>query len=727
MKKSSLSVRILTVLLSVAVLCSSLFVLPLSAEEYAGAHGIISPDSKLGASLSSLTDEEVEDRQWSNLAASSSGKEPLKLPIYCSRANIRYTPSSEANSYTPSRLARLVDGEVSDSNYGNGNNYGGGVALQRNPQYATPSVVMPKIQIDLGEQKEISEILISWASGAPVKAYNIYASKTRDFSTTYTWFSDYSGRPEQILSVTGETEASCNRLITLDTPAVYRYIVIEFREFSDETKDYSGEEWTGVLLTELGVYAAGDGMPEYTVENITDETYISAHHAENLVAGPISLTYGGSADDGALLYDGKTDMGFTVSVESGQKLRLTAKLDGVPMVDSFLISTSEACSSVSYRVFAGMGGETVFSGENYVAHRKYKAGDLKTSLLKLSEPRLASCIGIQFSSSVTVEELGAVIELLEIAVYGDKPEELDVTTSVSDTSAVNSDKTAARKSENLLGDGYCYITLSDGCTLQNTDGGAVEFPRSLDMLYDGDAATDSFDGSEKGGALEFKGTSAPYRITLDMGYVPAQINELLVYGLESKEIGAYHLYFSDDADALFTAASWVGYYENTDSSCAQLIRFRQPHKEQFVGIEITDSGADVKAFYLKEIAVYGVRDFSGIPQSVYAYEVKEDIVNQAYINENHAYNLIRYARSTNTFDNGDAYTLKSIGSAATDGTVYDNTAYTWWTTAEFKPCCATYSLGQTVPIDRIMFASNYDSSTNYSTYLYEIYISTDKD
>lgn len=723
MKKNSLSVRILAVLLSVAVLSASLFILTLSAEEYIGAVGIVSPESKLGASLSSLTDQEVEARHWNNLAASSSSKEPLKLPIYSSRANIRYTPSAEASSVTPSRLSNLIDGDVLDSNYGNGKNYGGGIALQRNPYYSNSSEVMPKIQIDLGKEIEISEILISWASGAPVKAYNIYASKTRNFSTSYTWFNDYSGKPEHILSVVEEKEAVCNRLITLDAPAVYRYIVIEFREFSDETKDYSGSEWTGVLLTELGVYAKDNALPEYTVDNINDDGFIASNHAENLVIGPFSLTYGSSKDDGALLYDGKTDVSYTVSVESGQKLRLTARLDGIAMVDSFLISTSERCASVSYRIFAGMGEETVFSGENYVAYRKYRAGDSKTSLFKLNEPCLASCIGIQFTSYITVNELEAVIELLEIAVYGDKPEELDVATSLSDATAVNSDKTEARKSENLLGDGYSYIILSDGCKLQNTDSKSVDFPRSLDMLYDGDALSNSFDGSEKGGALEFKGTGAPYRITLDMGYVPVEINELLIYGLENKEIGDYHLYFSNDADTLFSAESWVGYYKNTDSSFAQLVRFKQSHKEQFVGIEITNTGADNKVFYLKEIAVYGVREFSDIPQPVYTYEVKEDIVNQAYVKENHAYNLIRYARSSNTFDNGEQYTVQSFGSTVTDGTVYDNTAYTWWSTAEYNVCRATYSLGQTVPIDRIMFASNYNSEKDYTTFIYEIYIS----
>lgn len=713
--------RILAVLLSAAVLSGTLFLLPLSAQNAGSVTGIVSPDSRVGAVLTSLTDEEVDERHWNNLAASSGSQEPLKLPIYCSRANIRYTPSSEVNSYTPSRLGNLTDGEVADSRYGNGANYGGGVALQRNPSYANPSSVMPKIQIDLGEAKEISEILISWAADAPVKAYNIYASKTRNFSVSYQWYSDYAGKPEQILSVTGETEETCNRLITLEQPAVYRYIVIEFRQFSDTAQDYAGQSWTGVLLTELGVYAAGEGLPEYTVDEITDASYVAGQHERNLIADVSSVLYGSSADDAALIADGRTDGTYTVTVEDGKKARLVMRLDGISAVDSVLVSFTDRSAAVGYRVFAGISEETLFSGEHYIAYRRYEPGASPTSLVRLADARLAGYVGIQFTSAVSTEQAGRILELLEIAVYGERAEDLDLVTEISAPALVNPEQTAARHGQSLLSDGYSFLSFNSAYKLSYTD---AAYPRSPEMLRDGDASSDSFDGSAAGGALQFKGGGDAFRLTVDLGFVPPAVSELLIYGLAGCEIGAYHLYFSDDPEKLFAADNWVGYYDNADGSHAQLIRFATPHTEQFIGIEITDSGSDPTAVYLKEIAVYGARDFSGIPRPVYSYTVQEDIVNQAYITENHPYNLIRYTRSDNTDDSGDSYTKKSFTSEVTDGTVYDNTAFTWWTTADFKVCRATYSLGQTVPIDRILFASNYDSSTNYTTQIYEIYIST---
>lgn len=643
-----------------------------------------------------ITDSEIIERHSENLIAG------LKPTVY---GTPFYTTLSKPY---PRKPEMLTDGKSGRTAYSHDTD-GDGV-LYGNRPVGEDDFGIVRFTYTLGEVKEIQSFMLSWTDFAPATEYKIYVSDNR--ATIFD--------SEPIVERTNEPAETFNRLITLSESVSGRYVGFEFYAKKKEGNFYD------VCLMELAAYGTETPAPDYTVDETLDTSAVSEDNLIAVASG--SATNGSSFEDIAYLYDRNADNEYSFSVKRGRTAQFVLQLDDIYWLDSVLVALADSSKKAEYMIFTGLENSNLFTVENYRASRKYTEGGGAVSLVKPGEKQLTRYIGIRFTSVGDQNEVGNILKIIELGALGEKADiQFDISDNIGDT-LLNADYVAQNADKNLLdsGDVNSYITVGNGYALQST--GEVDFPRSLDMLFDGLVQGDTFDGTAEGGALKFlKNSDNIFRLTLDLGYFDCSFDSLLLYGLEGREIVGYNIYLADSADGLYDIENWVGFFENKNSSFVQLLKFKQKRGEQFIGIEITDNGADASAVYLKEIGIYGTRDLSKKPASVYEYDVKEDIVNQEYVTENHKYNLIRYARSTNTFDDGDPYTVKSFGSPVTDGTVYDNTAYTWWSTTDFKVCRATYSLGQTVPIDRIMFASNYNSETNYSTFIYEIYISTSPD
>ena len=575
----------------------------------------------------------------------------------------------------------------------------------------------------LDDTYSIEKLLISTGSTAPAKAYNIYISDSSEklFNTV------------PVIQYTGGDSQSINRVHVLKNALKGSYIGIEFTHMTKTTWGYA------VQLLELGAY--GNRVPDgYTCDDTVTDSYVSENDSSAIhEIEKYTLSAAQSLSDPQILSDGKTDTAFTLSAQDGAKPRVTLQLCGTYMIESVLISLSQRSLSVNYSVYLGDSEEGLYTDDNIVILHNYTYGEGAPVLFTFNKEQAAKYIGVQFNTTVCEDGLNFA-ELLELSVYGKKvPEDYTVRTNISD-STLSSDYVTENHSNNLLSEGIIGMTKdtsSAGYYLAYGSGGT--YTRSLNMLADGKTSLDGYTHKEDGDTLRFDQTSngastANFKLQLDLGFFDCTVESVLIYGLKGNEIGGYNIYISDQSSDLFEYQNWVAFYNNNDCSEAQQIIFNEKLSGKYVGFEVTVKNlnesqitlaSNKQNIFIKEIAVYGERDLSQKPQPAYEYTVYEDIVDQDYVTENHKYNLIRYARSTNTLDDGTDHTSKSFSSYTTDGTVYDgSTHYTWYNTEEvFTPFCATYSLGQTVAIDRVMFASFYHSSINFSTIAYEIYIS----
>lgn len=736
MKIKIISAKLFSILMSVSILCGIFFSLPTLADS--------TTDKNQTFTMSVLTDNETAEKHASNALVTAeysaltwSGDFKYSYPytsngIYTNAAGEKQTVAE-----------RLTDGNTSDHNYGDDKNStrpaGSAVAVAKSNTVENAGF---RVRFKMQYVYEISSFLIGWADQAPVKSYNIYVTD----DPTVTTYAQLCSEENKVAYITGETVGTLNRLITLDKPVTALYICFEFTEFSI-AKNYQGGAWTGVLLTELAAYGKRL-VTGFTADDTVTDAYITEHYNDPERIKDISAFYvencnfnsDSDSEKLSLLTDGKTDAPLRVTVENSDKPQFTAELGSIYIINSLLLALSEKSLAAEYSVYLSVDKEILYDDDNIVALYTYEEGNKTPVLFTFENEYFAKYIGIQFDKTASEDGIN-FIELLETAVYGIKtPDDFNVRTSVSDKT-LNADFVIENHKNNLLTSGILSLAKStvtgDGYYLAYGEGG--NYPRSLNMLCDGQVALDGFTHKEPGDTLNFRQyTSGPgitkFRLQLDLGLFDCTIESVLIYGLKDNEIGGYNIYISDTKENLFEKENWVALYNNNDTSEVQQIVFNQKLKGKYVGFEVTvknlnkaeaSKSYNEQYIYLKEIAVYGERDQSQIPKPVYEYTVLEDIVTQEYVSTNHKYNLIRYARSTNTYDDGTDYKIKQFTSKVTDGTVYDDsTHYTGENVEEvFTPFRATFSLGQTVSIDKIMFASFYHSTIDFSTQIYEIYIS----
>ncbi|MGN0493575.1 MAG: hypothetical protein ACI4F7_08010 [Acutalibacteraceae bacterium] len=649
--------------------------------------------------------------------AGMSGNNILNTAVLDTDAHLLYSGKDEKY---PRDTAQLIDGKVENEGY-KGDEDADGLLFE--PSAAAKDSPL-RFTYKLDDAYYVERFLVSVGELAP-GAYKIYLSDSK--SALY--------NTEPVSEYKKGTKKIHNRLEVLEVGRRCTYIGFEF---SDIPETDSG---AALCLLELGAY--GYVMPkEYTDNDSLEENYIENNYSgaikEISCIELINCEY--DSKKLPLLSDGKTDGALRVAIKDGEKAQLTVELGAMYFVDSVLVALTEKSLPAGYSIYLSEDREKLYTEDCLYVIKTYNSGDKTPALYSFDEPHYIKYIGIQFDEGAT-DSNGDFAELSELNIYGMKVgDAYTVRTNVSDDT-LNEEFVTENHSRNLLTEGIISLVAStisgDGYYLAYGEGGT--YPRSLNMLCDGQVALDGFTHKEPGDTLNFRQyTSGPgttkLRFKLDLGYFDCSIQSIMLYGLKGNEIGRYNIYISDDKNTIFDRKNWVAFYDNTDCSAAQEIVFNEKLSGHFVGVEITVKNLNpaeaAKAYneqnvYLKEIAVYGERDESQIPKPAYEYTVYEDIVDQEYVSANHKYNLIRYARSTNTYDDGTDYKIKSFTGKVTDGTVYDgSTHYTGENVEEvFTPFRATYSLGQTVTIDKVLFASFYHNSIDFSTQIYEIYIS----
>ena len=139
--------------------------------------------------------------------------------------------------------------------------------------------------------------MIGWNQAHPIKGYNIYVSNSNPYWTNYA-----DPNATLVVSEHGETEATCNRLITLEQPVSAYLVIFEFT-LNDFSEVSDSENIRRILLTELAVYSTTPESVEFYSVNsgygadslftdveIADSAYVIDASANNVSALRIQST-----------------------------------------------------------------------------------------------------------------------------------------------------------------------------------------------------------------------------------------------------------------------------------------------------------------------------------------------------------------------------------------------------------------------------------------------------
>ena len=243
----------------------------------------------------------------------------------------------------------------------------------------------------------------------------------------------------------------------------------------------------------------------------------------------------------------------------------------------------------------------------------------------------------------------------------------------------------------------------------------------------------------------------PVRITYDLKS-EKQIVHLMLASLREMDVNAspqnIEIYISNNKQELYDGKNSVISYNNRDSSIGEgryydssyafRLSSEQPRSGRYIGFRILNPNGSGENNYLRisELGAYSeyIIPKTPIPVPNYTYDVEENIVTQEYLDSVADSNLIRYSSIEKSDRRGNVISDSEL-SALVDGTVYDGddgnsstdkTCYRYWASGRGE-VRFTFDMLQSVPVDKVMFASYYNPSADFCTALYAVYISDSRE
>ena len=366
-----------------------------------GAYESVSEDLKKEYAKSSMTDESV---------AAWSGSSLLKGIYRTSGYGSVYQVSTKWNttnkvqdadsyfsrgtldnsSYWPNEIKRLTDGSVKptwaiNTAAGDTQTTPSGSAVRVSSLESAPSDSAIRFAFYFEGKRTFSSFLIGWNQVCPVKGYNIYVDSS-------TWVRPANPNATLVVSEHGETEATCNRLITLEQPVTATQVIFEFT-LDDFSEVSDSETVKRILLTELAVYSTTPETVEfYSVNNgygddsvftdveIADSAYVIDASANNVSALRIQST----SDEEYNVYlssDSTTANAYTTFELTGSKLLTSSQT----LNSGYIIITGAAAQKVgfnsSFAIMPGdLSGNGLIQADDLAMIRKELLGNTDFSL-----------------------------------------------------------------------------------------------------------------------------------------------------------------------------------------------------------------------------------------------------------------------------------------------------------------------------------------------------------
>ena len=606
MQKLNFGRRLFSAILSVILILGAVLAVPVSADEADG----------LGYTLSTLTHREVAARHSNNELLSTATYRDIRNLSGSYIFTWRYSLDSATSK------GRMIDGNTSDYNFGDGktaNNIertaGSGAALQTSTEDETNAV---RLVFDMGSSKLMSSFLISWAEIAPVKSYKIYVSSNTAWS--------YSSNMQLVADVTGETTASCNRLITLDTAVTARTVVFEFTAAGftkGATDPYTSDTFNGIVLTELGVYGY--------ISDVTNEKVLEMS-SDNLLAQGT-----GSVASGTLYYKESTtaqylrDIGYLTNGETGDTsfkhtedgdavifgtssadtpVKITYDLAKSMEIAKLLLSWTSDSPAAAYNIYLSDSSDGLYSEDNCIVAKTNEPAVTFNRLITLDTAKTGRYIGFEFTGLTDMSTPDAYcVALMELGAYG----------YISD---ITNSEIKAISESNMLADGVFYNTTGK----YYYDSGTKDYLRNASYLTNGLAGRTGYTHSTDEDGIIFGASGDLIQISYDL-LGTKKIEKVLLSWTTDAPATAYNVYIGDTMEGLYDEANLVVAKTNEPSSTFnRLITLDEVQSGHYIGFEFTSltykSTPGANCVVLMELGAYE-------PLSSEAYTVNVDYIENS--------------------------------------------------------------------------------------------------
>lgn len=540
-----------------------------------------------------------------------------------------------------------------------------------------------------------------------------------------------------------------------------------------------GDANNHLQFAEIGAYADTSAMGYSVKSEAVDESWLNENNSENLLSAAegLSITAESAMEGFSNVSETKGGEYLTALTDGNKKTRYEKWIDNdavySPICFTFDIGSKQKINQFAvsgyadgknapqeFEIYASSSKDDLYNASNRIIyfkntdkHMAYTDQKHRSNwLFKLVDGASAEAQYVGFKILVPNEANAKsknAIFIEELGVFADKFK--PTYTYDADGNTVTREWVAANHENNLIRFAECTVTNEEG-SLTNSKGQKYSIEDTSKLTdgnaYDPEGSTDCGKSAYNLWLVENVYETINYTYDM-MQNVPIDKIMLASYYNPGMDhcVRYYAVYVSDNKEDLYNKENQVIYWDNTGKYKKQSPTYEGGHEVftftgskkpsgRYVGFSIIKNTAQgYPCVRLQQLGVYtdGVKPYNPNLTPAYTYETIEDAVNQEWVTEHHDKNLISQAECNMTDIDGNAADTRKGNalSKLTDGIVFvggkeNNSQYAYWA-SEPAVYRYTYDMKQSVTVDTVMFAGDYNKSVNIAPSKYAVYISDSLD